>query len=129
MARPAPHDHEPGAGGEPPPGGTDRLVDRNITRRTVLRSGSIGAAAAGLLAAVPGLSGLIGGASSAAPELSGAASGEAAGVAAADTSAVTGPIVAHITDAATGDISLYVGEREIPYRDPALVAHLLHAAR
>jgi hypothetical protein len=39
------------------------------------------------------------------------------------------PIVAHIRDATTGDMSLYVGEREIPYRDPALVHKLARLAR
>jgi hypothetical protein len=37
--------------------------------------------------------------------------------------------VAHVTDAATGDLSIYVGEREVAFRDPVLVEHLLRAAR
>jgi hypothetical protein len=67
-----------------------------------------------------------------APEASAGAS-EATGVAteaeAVSASALEGPIVAHIRDAASGDISLYVGEREIAYRDPALVQKLTHLAR
>jgi hypothetical protein len=67
-----------------------------------------------------------------APEASAGAS-EATGVAseaeAVSASALEGPIVAHIRDATSGDISLYVGEREIAYRDPALVQKLTHLAR
>lgn len=77
-----------------------------------------GAVAAEIVATAPGATSLLGEAQSAAPEVTGATK---------DTSGVDGPVVAHITDAA-GDISLYAGEREIAYRDPALVQHLLRAA-
>ena len=81
----------------------------------------------GAISAVPGLSSLLGGASAAAPELSGAASGASA--TAGEAAAIDGPIVAHITDVASGDVSLYVGDRQINYRDVGLVEHLLRAAR
>ena len=95
-----------------------------FSRRTFMRTGAIGAVAAGMISAIPGLSGLLGGASAAAPELSGVASE-------AETAApgMSGPIIAHVTDAATGDLNLYFGEREVAWRDPVLVQHLLRAAR
>lgn len=108
----------------PPLGGVARM-----SRRAVLRAGTLGAAAVGAVGAFPGLLGEL---TAAGPEASAGAS-EATGFAteaeAVSASALESPIVAHIRDAATGDISLYVGEREIAYRDPALVQKLSHLAR
>ena len=39
------------------------------------------------------------------------------------------PVVAHIRDVATSEVSLLVGTREIIYRDPQLVGRLLQAPR
>jgi hypothetical protein len=50
-----------------------------------------------------------------------------AGKSTPDTPAVDGLIVAHIRDAKTGDISLYVDEREVAYRDLSLVQQLIRA--
>jgi hypothetical protein len=93
-----------------------------VSRRAVLRAGTFGAAAVGVVGAFPGLLGEF---TSAGPE----ATAEASEAEAVTASALEGPIVAHIRDAATGDISLYVGEREIVYRDAALVQKLTRAAR
>ena len=94
----------------------------SIGRRAVLRAGVMSAAAAGAVAAFPGaLAGLVTAgpeASAAAPELEGMAGEE-----------LSAPIVAHITDAASGQVSLYVGEREVVYRDAQLVQRLLRATR
>jgi hypothetical protein len=38
-------------------------------------------------------------------------------------------VVAHITDASTGDVLLLVGTTEVTYNDPQLVARLLKGAR
>lgn len=109
---------------EPPLGEVARM-----SRRAVLRAGTLGAASIGAVGAFPGLLGEL---TAAGPEASAGAS-EATGVAneaeAVSASALETPIVAHIRDAATGDISLYVGEREIAYRDPALVQKLTRLAR
>ncbi len=99
-------------------------IGNPLSRRSFLRNGTLGAATLGVIASVPGLSGLAGWASSEAPAASGAANG-----AESDLSELSGPIVAHVTDAATGDVSLYLGEREIAYRDPTLVQHLIRATR
>jgi hypothetical protein len=39
------------------------------------------------------------------------------------------PVLAHVRDLASGEISLFVGEREITIKDPQLVARLFHASR
>jgi hypothetical protein len=100
-----------------------------MSRRAVLRAGTIGAAAVGAVSAFPSLLGEL---TAARPELSAGASDASA--VATDTEALSGstfegPVVAHIRDATTGDMSLYVGEREIAYRDPALVHKLIRVAR
>ncbi len=108
-------------------GGADRagiLGRKPFSRRTFLRTGTLGAAVVGALGAVPGLSGLLGGAAAEAPTMSEAAQG-------AEELApeISGPIVAHVTDASAGEVSLYFAERQVSYRDPILVQHLLRAAR
>jgi hypothetical protein len=98
-----------------------------MTRRAVLRAGTIGAAAVGAASAFPGLLGEL---STAGPEVSGGASEATAAASEAEAAAaLDGPIVAHIKDAATGEMSLYVGEREVAYRDPALVHRLIRVSR
>jgi hypothetical protein len=100
-----------------------------MSRRAVLRAGTIGAAAVGAVTAFPSLLGEL---TAAGPEVSAGAS-DATAVAtdaeALSASSFEEPIVAHIKDASSGDMSLYVGEREIPYRDPALVHKLIRVAR
>ena len=93
-----------------------------VTRRTFLGRGSLAVAAAGVLSSVPGIGALVGAAESGAPAAD-AAGADAAG---AD---LTEPLVAHVRDAATGEISVFSGTREVVLRDPRLVAQLLRAAR
>lgn len=100
----------------------DRI--RTMSRRAVLRAGAIGVAATGAVTAFPGLISELG---TEAPEVDGDVSGTSEGLA-SQAAATDGPIVAHIRDVSTGDLSLYVGEREVAYRDPALVGRLLRAA-
>jgi len=79
---------------------------------------------AGVVGGLPGLSGLLSSASADAPALTGAAAGAESVAPLLDA-----PLVAHVTDATAGDVSIYVGEREVTFRDPTLVQHLLRAAR
>jgi hypothetical protein len=95
-----------------------------FSRRSFLTRSSLVVAAGGVAATVPGLGAMLQAAPAEAPEIEGAASeGEAA---AADLS---GPLVAHVTDIRSGDISFYEGERQVIYRDPGLAARLYRASR
>lgn len=98
-------------------------VDSSVSRRRFLRTGTMSAAAVGVLVSTPILPGLLQGLEADAPATEGAAA-QAEG----DMPALAGPIVAHVTNASTGELSLYVGEREVAYRDPILVQHILRAA-
>lgn len=93
-----------------------------VSRRLFLKQGSLAVAAAGALSAVPGLPSLLSTADSEAP---------AADAAAGDVSAgeLTEPLVAHVRNLSTGEISLFLGDNEVTYRDPQLAARLFRAAR
>ena len=88
------------------------------TRRGFLKQTSFSVATLGMLAAMP---------LAAAPEVTDVA---ATDVPAAELSAaeLAGPMVAHVRDLASGEISLMFGTQEIIYRDPELVLRLLRAA-
>jgi len=73
-----------------------------------------------------GLPSLLGEAESEAPG-SGAMAG-AASPALSDAAGLEGPVTAHVSDL-SGQLSLFVQDRTIVVRDPALVARLLAAAR
>ncbi|MGD0284922.1 MAG: twin-arginine translocation signal domain-containing protein [Acidimicrobiales bacterium] len=93
----------------------------SITRRSFLKRGGTGVAAAGVFAAVPSFPGLA--LASRRP-----ATVHNDGVAAPAGRAATGPLVVHIPDPRSGEVHLMVGTREVVTRDSALVARLLRAA-
>ena len=101
-----------------------------MSRRKFLQHGSLGVAAAAALASVPNVARTALGSGSA---RSGAAStAGAAGTAGAARDAelaTTGPVMVHLANAKTGEIHLYVGERELTRHDPALAAAIARAAR
>lgn len=88
-----------------------------VTRRSFLIKGSAGAAGVAGLAAVGGI-GLpsLAAASAAEPTLD-------------DVTDVPGPVLVQVRDAASGEVELLVGEREVVFTDKALVAKVLRAAR
>lgn len=88
------------------------LLRAPTTRRTMLK----GAAATGVTAATAGV---VADLLFAAP--ASAATGSAA--------TAEGDLVAHVRDARSGDIDLYVGTRHVSVRDRSLAAHLARAAR
>jgi hypothetical protein len=45
-----------------------------------------------------------------------------------EASALTQPLIAHVRDLSTGQISLFLGTREITVQDPHLAAHLFNAS-
>jgi hypothetical protein len=89
----------------------------NISRRRFIRDASIGVAAAGAAATV-------------APALVG--TGSLAGAAPAATPSgepsTEGPIVAHVVNARTGEIAIYVGTREVRYKNATVARQLTAAA-
>jgi hypothetical protein len=88
-----------------------------LTRRGFIKQTSVSVATIGVLAAAP----LV--AVSEAPDLA------ATDLAAEETSVaeLAGPVIAHVRDLATGEISLMSGTQEIIYRDPELVMRLVRA--
>ena len=86
-----------------------------LTRRGFIKRSSLGAAALGVLGTMPSLD----------------VAGTGAGVAATDLQAadLAGPLVAHVRDVASGEISVLMGMREVVIRDPELVARLVRAIR
>lgn len=95
-----------------------------LSRRTFLIRGSVGAAAVAVGSAVPGLSSFLTTAESEAP-----AADDAATSAAVGAPTMTEPFIAHISDLQTGEMSLFMGEREFTIRDPGLASRLFGAAK
>jgi hypothetical protein len=96
---------------------------RGISRRVFLGRGSVIAGVAAAVATVPGLSSLLTASEADGPELSGAApEGEAA------ATEMTEPVVAHVINAATGEINLYQGTQVVATHSPALAQALARLA-
>jgi len=94
-----------------------------VSRRVFLKGGSAAIVAAGAISAIPGLPALVGAAETQAPADVGTAD---AAVTDAESSA---PLIAHIRDLSTGEISLFNGTREITVLDPGLAQSLARALR
>jgi hypothetical protein len=88
-----------------------------LSRRRFFKQTTASVATMGLLAAAPVLTSDPEGPEVVATELS------------TSTAELAEPMVAHVRDLATGEVSLLVGTQEITYRDPELVMRLLKAAR
>jgi hypothetical protein len=90
-----------------------------VSRRTFLRQASMGAAAVGVATTVPGF-------------LRRAGKGKAPSeMAAAPTGHMTqdGPLVAHIDDVNTGEITVMVGTRQVTYRNDEIARRLLSSTQ
>jgi hypothetical protein len=88
-----------------------------LARRGFLKQTSVSVATLGMLATVPSLA-----TASDMPEVAETSLSELS------TAIMNEPVVAHVRDLASGEISLLVGTQEIVYRDPDLVMRLLKAA-
>ena len=89
----------------------------NVSRRGLLRDGSLtvmGVGLAGLAAKAPGAS---------ASDRSTASESAALPTGASPD----GPLVAHVKDLSTGEIGVYMGTSEVTFRDPHLAAKLYRA--
>lgn len=100
----------------------------DLSRRAFLVRGSLGIAAVGAMSAMPGLTGALTTAETEAPAVEDAAT-TAVPEGGASAISMDQPLVAHIKDLQTGEMSLFMGEREVIYKDPLLAAKLLSAAR
>ena len=95
-----------------------------LSRRSFLRRGTFTAATVAVVSSVPGLSSLVAGTAADAPAVeTGASDAEM------DSGVLSEPLVAHVKDVGTGEISLFQGEREVLVRSPALARSLMSAAR
>ncbi len=97
----------------------------DFSRRSFLKGGSAAVVAAGAISAIPGLPAALG-----VVETQGPADVGAADAALADgggSTVLSEPLVAHVRDVATGEISLFSGTREITLLDPQLAARLARA--
>ncbi|HUC38255.1 MAG TPA: hypothetical protein VMR97_14165 [Acidimicrobiales bacterium] len=92
-----------------------------FSRRLFLLRSSLAAAS---VAVAPALVESLGPAASDAPAADEAVTGADAGAA-----GLTEPLVAHVKDLSTGEISLFSGTREFVTRDPQLAGRLFRAAR
>jgi hypothetical protein len=84
----------------------------------------MGAAVIAVDSALPGLPGLPTEAEGDAP-----AADDAATTAVAGAPSMTQPLIAHITDLQSGEMSLFMGEQEFTINDPGLASRLFGAAK
>jgi hypothetical protein len=91
-----------------------------LSRRLFLTKSSLTVVAAGVVSAMPALPSVITAAESEAP-----AAEEEVG----ETDSLAAPLVAHVKNLQTGEVSLYSGEREISILDRGLAARLFNAAK
>ena len=95
----------------------------NVSRRGLLRNGSLAVMGVSLVGAVPafsaGLAHKASDASAADPSPESAAPLKGA--------SLDGPLVAHVKNLSTGEIGVYMGTSEVTFRDPQLAAKLYRA--
>jgi len=99
-----------------------------IPRRAFLVRSSLAAGAAAALGSVPGLGGLLSSTEADSSSLDGAASGAAGGPVAEAGAEVSPPLVAHVINATTGEMSLYQGTTQIVTKSPALAQAIARLA-
>ena len=88
----------------------------NVSRRGLLRNGSLAVIGVGLVSAVPA------GLASKAANRSPATASESAVL--PTGAGLDGPLVAHVKNLSTGEIGVYMGTSEVTFRDPQLAAKL-----
>jgi hypothetical protein len=91
-----------------------------LSRRLFLTKSSLTVVAAGVVSAMPALPAVVSSAEAEAP-----AAEEEIG----SSETLTAPLVAHVKNLQTGEVSLYSGEREISILDRGLAARLFNAAK
>jgi hypothetical protein len=91
-----------------------------LSRRLFLRRSSLTVVAAGVASALPALPSVV----TAAEEEAPAAEAEVG-----EGESMTGPLIAHVKNLQSGEVSLFSGDREINILDRGLAARLFNAAR
>jgi hypothetical protein len=95
-----------------------------LTRRSFLQRGAFTTAAVAVASSVPGISTFVATTATDAPAVDTEVSD-----AVDEAGPLTEPLIAHVKDAGTGEISLFQGEREVVVRSPSLARSLMSAAR
>jgi hypothetical protein len=96
-----------------------------VSRRLFLRNSGLAVAGAGVMSQIPFLSSLVGAGESEGPAAVDAATeGTDEGAA-----SLSEPLVAHVRDLSTGEISIFNGTREVVFNDPQLASRLFRAGR
>jgi len=103
------------------------LARSGLTRRAFLVRGSLAAGAAAVAGSVPGVSNILSAAGADSPEIDSGA-GPLAGAGAELGPGVSQPIVAHVVDAASGEINLYQGTAQVVTRNPGLAQAIARLA-
>jgi hypothetical protein len=93
-----------------------------LSRRMFLQRGSVAVALAGAASSLPVLSQVGDGGQA-------ATAGTAGTAELPDGANLAEPLIAHVRDLGRGEISLFVGEREVIVRDPNLATRIFHASR
>ena len=93
-----------------------------LSRRTLLTRGALAVAAGGVAAVAPALGSDLAAAQGRSPEADHALSDVEVGAIESG-----GPLVAHVTNVRTGEISVYQGESLVVYKDRSLAARLARA--
>jgi hypothetical protein len=93
----------------------------NVSRRGLLRNGSLAVVGVGLVGAAPAISAADASAAERVPASAQASAALPAGA------SLDGPLVAHVKDLSTGEIGVYLGTSEVTLRDPQLAAKLYRA--
>jgi len=97
-----------------------------LSRRMFLKRGSMAVAVAGVATSMPLLSEV----TQAAPAPEAASVGsQAAASEGGEGAQLTQDLVAHVRDLSSGEINLYIGERQIVVNDPGLARALFQASR
>lgn len=99
---------------------TTATIRSALSRRLFLTRSSLTVVAAGVASAMPSIPLVVNAAEADGPEAESAVS---------DGDALSGPLVAHVKDLQTGEVSIYSGEREFSIVDRGLAAKLFNAAR
>ena len=94
-----------------------------MRRRSFLAQTSVGVAAAGVAG-----SGLLAATTTAASAAPASTATATTGAAAAAAHAAAGPMLVRIKNAATGEVGVFIGTKEIVLHDPVLVSKVLAAA-